>query len=301
MELLKLYNIEPIYLLDNKDYTIEYNIDDYYDLFVENLPDIINVQKTKGNIPSKLEKKNINFEKLLNKTNYQELPNIKYTTNNHKIANILLLNNYNNFELNFKLDKIYKYEYDKSAGYNKYYFDNYYFDNYDYKLEISSVNHDNYKFNYECTINYGTLNRNGTLSMTGVNNFGKKFHQNYNIKYKYELIIDKNKIIKKYILYKSNYINSDFLNLLNFYYTCYKLKDQNKTKIDSIIKIKGVLKKNEINKLINNIKSNITRIPESNNQDKHNLIKKVKNNIKKIKNKKKIMKVLRINNNKNKK
>lgn len=299
MELLKLYNIKPIYLLGNKYYIIEYNIDDYYNLFVENLPDIINVQKTKGSIPSKLEKKNIDFKKLLNKTNYQELPNIKYTTN-YKIINILLLNNYNNFELNFELDKIYKYKYDESAGYNKYYFDNYYFDNYDYNLKISSFNHDNYKFNYECIINYGILNKNGTLSMNGRDRFGYTYHKNYSIKYKYELIIDKNKIIKKYILDKSNYIDINFLNLLNFYYTCYKLKDQNnyKTKIDSIIKIKGVLSKIEINKLISNIQSNTRRIPENkNDKEKNNLIKKVKTNlIKNGKNNSKKEKVLRINN-----
>ena len=204
---------------------------------------------------------------------------------------------------------IYKCKYNNSTGY-KYYFDNYYFDNYDYKLEIPSVNYDNYKFNYECTINYGTLNRNGNLSMNGVNRFGSKFHQNYNIKYKYELIIDKNKnkIIKKYILdteinkYNSlkKYNSYKFIKLLNFYYTCYKLKDQEnyKTIIETIIKIKGVLSESEISGLLFNIKSNTIRIPESKEKNKHNLIEKVKKNL--LKNSKKMKSLIIGNTNLNK-
>ena len=61
MELFYFYNIEPIILLGDETHEINYTIDDYYKLFVDKLPDIINVQKTQGSIPSKLEKKKYKF------------------------------------------------------------------------------------------------------------------------------------------------------------------------------------------------------------------------------------------------
>jgi len=287
MELLKLYNIKPIYLLGTNEYIIEYNIDDYYDLFLKNLPEDIYIFKKNGDIPTKLEKKDINQSLITKYT--EKLPNIHYTTDNYKIINILLLSKYTNFELDFNLNKNYERKYNSKVGYNKYYFDNYYFDNYDYKLEIYSNKNDCYKFNYKCTMHYGTLEKNGTLSMNGRGRFRERYHKNYDIKYKYELIINKNTITRKYTLLNKNNItmHATFLNLLNFYYTCYKLKDLNnyETKIiDSILKIKKTLTKQEIEQLISNIKNNI-RIPENKfDSNKNNLIKKVKNNlIKKVK------------------
>ena len=130
-------------------------------------------------------------------------------------------------------------------------------------------------------MHYGTLTKNGQLSMNGRGRFGERYHKNYDIKYKYELIINKNTITRKYTLLNKNNItmHATFLDLLNFYYTCYKLKDLN-NKIDSILKIKKTLTKQEIEQLISNIKNNIRRIPENKfDSNKNNLIKKVKNNL----------------------
>lgn len=236
-------------------YIIDYgSIDNYYKLFIDELPEDIYI----GNNGTSIKKKNLN--KLLIKSN---------NNNNFKELNILKFNRYINFEFNKCLN-------DKTINQNnkiQYILDDFIFnDNLIYTNKNKNELTNNYIIKYHT---YKIKNNKFILS--------KKIYEIY---YYCKLKINEDKIITEYYMYKTE--NNDFLKILNLYYSLKKLQKKNNikllTKEEKISLVNNIetktrripeSNKQEKNKLIKNIKSHffnnrnsILRINNKNNKIK---------------------------------